>query len=515
MANVSFSFMLLTGASGLAAEFANQPSATALPAIIDYESFGAKGDGIADDLAAICKAHDMANSQGLPVRSKPGATYHLGTKALTAVIATDTDWGTSRFIIDDSAGVENPKKPLFEVRSLVKPQRLEITKLSRTDQRLPIQPKDDCVVYVENRNKSLFVRKGPNRNSGSPQKEVFILRRSGVVEGGIDWDYDTITRVEAMPIDPNPLILKGGIFTQMANRDKPSKDSGYWARNIEVRRSNTVVDGLVFEVRGEGEYGQPYSGSISASKCANIVLRNCVVDGRKAYRKMGRGGAPVMMGTYGYGANLVINLRMLGCRMGNDIHDTSRWGVVATNFMKNFLVDGCILSRVDVHQGVSGSYIIRNTTLGHAGINAIGRGRLLVENSTLQSKQLVRFREDYGSSWNGDVVIRNSKWEPGGGSGTPVMFRCSNDGSHDFGYPCSMPVSIVIDGLHVDDSKYKDSTASFSFFGNPLGKTNAKVRSPYEITRSVSIRGLETSTGRPYVVSENHKVAEKVRLIRP
>jgi hypothetical protein len=70
---------------------------------VSYEAFGAVGDGVTDDLPAIVEAHAFANAHGLPVQTKPGATYHLGRRALTAMIATDTDWGTARFIIDDTA----------------------------------------------------------------------------------------------------------------------------------------------------------------------------------------------------------------------------------------------------------------------------------------------------------------------------------------------------------------------------------------------------------------------------
>ena len=66
---------------------------------------------------------------------------------------------------------------------------------------------------------------------------------------------------------------------------------------------------------------------------------------------------------------------MIGVRMGN-ICDTTRWGVVATNFCKNILLENCTLSSMDTHQGVSGTYTIRGCTLGHAGLNAIGRGVL-------------------------------------------------------------------------------------------------------------------------------------------
>jgi hypothetical protein len=87
------------------------------------------------------------------------------------------------------------------------------------------------------------------------------------------------------------------------------------------------------------------------------------------------------MGTYGYHGDLVVDFRMIHCRMGYDINDRSRWGVVATTFMKNILVENCTLSRVDVHMGVSGAYMIRGSTRGHAGLNAIGRGRLVVDDS--------------------------------------------------------------------------------------------------------------------------------------
>ena len=45
---------------------------------VTYEDFGATGDGVTDDLPAICAAHDHANALGLPIRTQPDATYHLG-----------------------------------------------------------------------------------------------------------------------------------------------------------------------------------------------------------------------------------------------------------------------------------------------------------------------------------------------------------------------------------------------------------------------------------------------------
>lgn len=473
---------------------------------VGYEQFGAKGDGVADDLPAIVKAHAHANEHGLPVKSRPDATYHLGTKALTAIIATDTDWGTSQFIIDDSGEVEDHRKPLFEVRSLLKPIPLGIKSLRRGQASLDLKPETDCLVHVENRNRKLFIRRGLNENSGSVQKEVFILRKDGTIEGGIDWDYEEVTRVEARPIDENTLFLRGGIFTNIANR---AQEKGYWARNIRITRSKTVVDRVTHRVTGEGDVGQPYSGFLSASQCARIMFRNCVVDARKVYKTVGSVGKAVQMGTYGYSANGVVDFRMVGCRQGNDIMDRSRWGVTGTNFMKDILLEDCVLSRMDVHQGVSGSYIIRRTTLGHMGLNAIGSGKLIVEDSTLHGRSLIRFREDYGSTWDGTVLIRNTRWAPRGGSSLS-MFDLWNDGTHDFGYPCSMPSVIIIDGLTVEDSGSKGIT----FFGNPLGRSSGKRPFPYRLTERIEIKELNTASGREPTVSPDPKLTEAVKVIR-
>ena len=122
------SFIKLALASAASFIVFSIASTNAAEEVVTYEAFGAVGDGVHDDLPAICKAHEHANAHGLPVKSNPEATYHLGRKALTVVIATDTDWSTSRFTIDDTE-VENHRKALFEVRSLLKPAKLKIDRL--------------------------------------------------------------------------------------------------------------------------------------------------------------------------------------------------------------------------------------------------------------------------------------------------------------------------------------------------------------------------------------------------
>ncbi|GAB5562384.1 MAG: hypothetical protein SynsKO_40310 [Synoicihabitans sp.] len=479
-------------------------------AFVTYAQFGAVGDGLTDDLPAIVAAHAFANERNLPVRSDPTATYHLGRQALTATIQTSTDWNTSRFIIDDSQGVEDNKRSLFEVRSPSEPVPLNITKLSVGQNRLDVRPNSDLLVYVENDTKRRFIRRGLNTNSGTAQKEVFILRQNGTIEGAIEWDYNKVTRVEAHPIDPDTLVLRGGFFINIANQMVQPEGYNYWSRNILITRSNTLVDGLTYEVVGQADVGHPYRGFLSAQQAANITLRNCHVSPHKVYKTIGAAGLPVSMGTYGYSANLVVNFTMQHCRMG-DIHNTKLWGIAGTNFMKNLLVEDSMLSRMDVHMGVSGYYIIRRSTLGHMGINAIGKGELIVEDSTIHSQRMIKFRGDYGATWDGDVIVRNSRWVPPRTDVDHVaMFGVQNDGTHDFGYESSMPTTIRIEGLTIDDGPTREGVSNIVLFDDASGALDATLPHPYRPTERVEITGLTTTSGLTPRVSQNPEVEKLI-----
>ena len=73
----------------------------------------------------------------------------------------------------------------------------------------------------------------------APQHDCFILRQDGAVEGAIDWNYDSVTRIEVHPIDEKPLVLRGGVFTIFANRMKQEVSYNYWSRNIVITRVRT------------------------------------------------------------------------------------------------------------------------------------------------------------------------------------------------------------------------------------------------------------------------------------
>ena len=181
--------------------------------------------------------------------------------------------------------------------------------------------------------------------------------------------------------------------------------------------------------------------------------------------------------------------------------------------MKNVLVEDCVLSRMDVHQGVSGYYIIRRSTLGHQGLNAIGRGRLILEDSTIHGGSLINFRGDYGATWDGEVLVRNSRWVPPYREDrVPAMFSVNNDGTLDFGYPCAMPAVIRIEGLVVDDSAQRGDFAGVVFFDDPVGALGGDLPFPYRPTGRLEVGDLTTASGLPPRLSLHPALAEVITI---
>jgi hypothetical protein len=483
--------------------------------LVRYSDFGARGDGETDDIEAIAAAHAFANQHGLPVRADDGAIYYIGGRDLTAVIRTDTDFGTSTFIIDDT-GVENRNSNVFLVSSGLQPFSLEgITSLQRNQEKIDFSLPGSCLITVTNSNVRRYIRYGPNQNSGSPQTDIFIVDENGYVDmdAPIIWDFDQITEISALPVDETTLTITGGRFTTIANRAESRYT--YYSRGIAIRRSNVIIDGLEHRVTGEGDHGAPYGGFINIRDCAWVTVKNTVLTGRKTYQTIGSAGVVVSMGSYDILLNRALNVSLVNCSQTNDINDRTYWGVMASNYCKNLILDNCAFSRFDAHMGVANA-TIRNSRLGHQGINAIGSGTFTVENSTIYGWALVNLRSDYGSTWRGELIIRNCVFVPSGGRTTSAsLVAGSYSGQHDFGYTCYMPERITIENLHIDDSNHPVNyrgPAIFANFNPDMTDESYVEQFPYVITREVILRNITTASGKALRISDNPYMFRDVEI---
>ena len=483
---------------------------------VGYRDFGAIGDGKTDDMDAIAAAHAFANQQNLPVKADQGATYYIGGKERTAVIRTNTDFGTAAFIIDD-IDVANRNASVFVVSSSLQPFDLKgVTSLKRNQEKIDATLPGPCLITVTNTNVKRYIRYGLNQNNGAAQTDIFMVDKNGKVDmdAPIIWDFDQITEISALPIDQKPLTITGGQFTTIANQAE-SKYT-YYQRNFAIKRSNVLVDKLEHRVTGEGDHGAPYGGFLSIRDCAYVTVKNTILTGHKTYSTIGAAGKPVSMGTYDISPNRALNVSFINCIQTNDINDRTYWGILGSNFCKNMLYDSCVFSRFDAHMGVANA-TIRNSTLGHMGINAIGSGTFTVENSTIRGGTLINLRSDYGSTWQGEFVIRNCTFVPSSGrSASASLIGGSNSGQHDFGYTTYMPARIIIENLKIDDANHPENyqgPAIFANFNPQMKDESYEEKFPYIITKEVVLKNVTTASGKPLRVSDNSFMFRNVKVV--
>ena len=485
--------------------------------VVRYEDFGAKGDGKTCDLNALIAAHNYANEHNLPVRANDDANYYISGANKTIIIQTNTDWGKANFTVDDRE-LENPRAVLFQITSRLQPYTPKgLTTLKRNQEKLDITLPVDSVIRVKNNKKKQYIRRGLNQNPGAAQQDIFCVDKNGKVDmnAPIVWDFDQISSVEAFPIDPDTLTVRGGTFTTIANTN-PGKPI-YINRNIMVRRSNTVVENVTHRMTGVAETGYPYAGFFNASTCAYVQFKDCILTGQRHYGHIGSAGKPVRYGTYDFGAGSALNVSLINCRQSNDHMNTVYWGVMGTNYCKNLSYENCKLSRFDAHCGVANASI-RNSDLGHAGITAIGFGTFLIENTICRRHDFVGLRGDYGSSWEGKFIFRNCEFIPGNGKPvTGMIFSGFNDGAHDFGYTCYMPEEIIIENMLIRDKNHPENYEGPVIFGNfnAAYKDDSYVEKyPYIKTKRVILKNVRTESGKPLRLSDNMAMFKDVEVIR-
>ena len=101
------------------------------------------------------------------------------------------------------------------------------------------------------------------------------------------------------------------------------------------------------------------------------------------------------------------------------------------------------------------------------------------------------------------------------------MIGVSNDGTHDFGYPCSMPREVTIDGLFVDDSNTPEGYQGMYFFADPDDGHDGVTELPppedrpypYESCRRVEVRGLKTASGKKPRLSPSEMISGSTVVI--
>ena len=92
---------------------------------------------------------------------------------------------------------------------------------------------------------------------------------------------------------------------------------------------------------------------------------------------------------------------------------------------------------------------------------------------------------------------------------------------HDFGYPCSMPDDVTIDGLFVDDANTPDDYEGMYLFTDPDESNNSvdeitptpQRPFPYAVCRKVTVRDLTTTSGKKPMLSPGTRMSDNTVVV--
>lgn len=475
-----------------------------------YEDFGAIGDGKNDDFDAIIACHEEANRCGIPVKTRDGATYYIGGKNATAIIKTDVDFGSSKIVIDDR-NVEKNTSYVFSVESDYQTVPIEISSIKKEQCSLDFPHTGNVLVSVSNENEKIYIRKGLNMNSGTATADIFIVDTNGKIYPSVNFDYPVITKATMRCVDDKPITITGGVFLTIANHQESFYR--YLQRGFQVSRAHVTISDFKHYVEGELEQGAPYHGFIRANYAYDLTIRDALLTPHFIYYTASKiPGKNVPMGSYDLSFWSSIDVRCINITQTIDINDSNYWGIYTSNFCKNLYLENCEFSRFDTHMGVTNA-TIKNCTLGHQSIQLIGFGEFLIENSILKNSSniFINLRGDYGSTFNGNITIRNCEWHSS--AKCLQIIGENNVGDHDYGYPCYYGKRITIDGLKVRfTGNYPKEELSLTVLSNANG-ANPEMPFPYIPPECLSIKNLTCDNGVDYIISNAPENLSRMKIL--
>ncbi len=479
-------------------DFASDFSYTEEVSIVKYKDFGAAADGFTNDFSAIKAAHAYANEGGQRVVADRGTYLITTTGGDTITIMTDTDWTQAKIVIDDRNIVDSdPERGahVFTIASSYKPEVFTpdspgkagetiraINEAAKNNGGIALAYGDHptidlglgyaAMLSIQDKDNRQYIRYGGNANEGYYQREIVIVDENGKgsSDTGILHDFSQITHIVVTRIDDKPVTIKGGEVTTRANQCKPTYQ--YFNRGFIFTRSNSVMDGLVHYITDEGNQGNPYHGFIRVQETYNVTIQNCKLSGHRVYNAMGS-AAVTPQGTYDITAWDACNVTWKNIEQMNFFHlDASGrptnvlstvenedgwkcWGIMSSNYCKNLTYDNCKLTRFDAHCGTYNATIKDSEV---AVVAMIGGGKLEIINSTVYDtfKSVIVLRDDYGSTFAGDLILKDVKFKVTNPQATiqnnTVSLIEATFHNHYFGYKTYLPQNITIDNFVVEAS---------------------------------------------------------------
>ena len=325
--------------------------------------------------------------------------------------------------------------------------------------------REPLMLKVFNSDARVYIRWGYTDTAGGQQCEVVIVDENGNIDESTPFllDYPKVTSITAYKIDVDPITVKNAT---VESRNSLVNLLGAYksiAHSIEVARPNVTVENLKHVITQEYVYETPtrknpatglwedvsaegftvdskgivyqngkqykgtdvkpftgfsYSGFIQISNTHNTLVKNCVFQARYHYEE----------GTYDISCSYANKILFKDCTQSNffekdkDGNDTkvanigTYWGISGTNYCKNMYYEDCVLTRYDAHCGVYNGGIKGGKI---SVLRLIGGGTFTIDGTEFYARSTpIQLREDYGATFNGNLIIKDTEFKHIWGSGT-------------------------------------------------------------------------------------------------
>ena len=419
---------------------------------VNVKWFGAKGDGVTDDGPSIKAAHEFANLHGYSV-IYPHGSYYL-SEVSEIIVETDVDFCGSTILINDDTDVDNnlnlyvipEDDSLLEVHELDQMTQSISTSIKKANKEPIAALEGDGVRFVKfiDANDLMYSRYGVNATAGVPRIDYALISSDGKILTDLTYDFTSITRVEIRKLPENRLTFKNGNFISLGQNTADLTKYDTYNRNISVLRSCVDIVDIHHSIKDDFANKQACNGFLQVIRTYDVTISDCTFQPRKFHRY---GTSNVEGGTYELFTKECMNLILRNIYAYSD--SDADWGFHAGSYLKNALVEKCIINRFDSHYP-SDTITIKNSVIGNRGLTLTGYGELIIEDCTFYSDVVLSLRQDYGSFWIGNITFRRIKHYP---KTRQRLIRISPRNDHDFGMRPSLGMNegtITVDDYFVD-----------------------------------------------------------------
>ena len=324
-----------------------------------------------------------------------------------------------------------------------------------------------------------YIRKGENlKDLGQIKQEMIIIDNSGNVLTDVKWTYNNISEIKVYPIPYTQISVEKGTFTTYTNNIVYTEDSvsakPYLNRGIYVGYSGNVAIKNIKHFLNENIHpnsnkyqdisnGNKYYGFIRIYKSAFVNVNYTYLNPHTVTKIVNSNGELTgsMNGTYDLtiddSSNILLDNISYSCTDNTCYNDKmineNRWGIMGSSNTKNIFITNSRMNRIDAHRGITNLYVSDTQVGVGAGLSSLtltGDNYFYGKNLIIDSSNnLLKLRDDYGSTWDGTMVFNGVDFRVNANSVTPSIIRSNNDQTHYFGYTSYFP-NVYIKGLNID-----------------------------------------------------------------